>query len=54
MVDIYRDEKRRAVYLALGTDPEGDGCFNSTYQNNGIKVQSIFKETKQCKPFFYC
>ena len=47
-MDIYRDAKR---YLALGTDPEGDDCF-SIYQNNGIKMQFIFKETIQCQPFF--
>ena len=25
--DIYRDAKRRGIYLALFTDPEGDNCF---------------------------
>ena len=30
-VDIYRDSKRRGIYLALFTDPEGDSCF-SIYQ----------------------
>ena len=28
---IYRDEKRRGIYLALWTDPEADSCF-SIYQ----------------------
>ena len=51
MVDIYRDAKRRGIYLALGTDPEGDSCF-SIYQIYGIKMHFIFKETIQCKPFF--
>ena len=32
VVDIYRGAKRRGIYLALGTDPEGDSCF-SIYQN---------------------
>ena len=41
MVDIYRDAKRRSLYLALGTDPEKDSCF-STYQNDGIKMYFIF------------
>ena len=29
--DIYRDAKRRGIYLALFTDPEGDNCL-SIYQ----------------------
>ena len=32
------------IYRALVTDPEGDSCF-SIYQNNGIKIHFIFKET---------
>ena len=31
MLVIYRDAKRRGIYLALWTDPEGDSCF-SIYQ----------------------
>ena len=27
IVDIYRETKRRGIYLALGIDPEGDSCF---------------------------
>ena len=33
--DIYRDTKRRGLYLALFTDPEGDSCF-SIYQISWI------------------
>ena len=36
MVDIYRDAKRRGIYLPLFTDPEGDSCF-SIYQIRWIK-----------------
>ena len=50
MVDIYRDAKLRGIYLALDTEREGNSCF-SIYQNNGIKMHFIFKETIQCKPF---
>ena len=35
---IYRDAKRRGIYLALRTDPEGDSCF-SIYQINWIKIK---------------
>ena len=38
--------------LVLGNDPVGDSCF-SIYQNNGIKMHFIFKETVQYKSFFY-
>ena len=34
MVMVYRDAKRRGIYLALWTDPEGDSCF-SIYQISG-------------------
>ena len=36
MVDIYRDAKRRGIYLPLFTDPEGDSYF-SIYQIRWIK-----------------
>ena len=53
MVNIYRDKaKRQGIYKALGADPELNSCF-SIYQNNGIKMHFIFKETIQCKLFFY-
>ena len=52
MVDICRDAKRQGTYLALGTDLEGDSCFG-IYQNDGMKMHFIFKETIQWKPFFY-
>ena len=39
---MYRDAKRHGMYIALGTDPEGDSCF-SIYQNNGIQILFIFK-----------
>ena len=35
---IYRDAKRRGIYLALWTDPEGDSCF-SIYQISWIKIK---------------
>ena len=34
---IYRHAKRRGIYLALFTDPEGDSCF-SIYQISWIKI----------------
>ena len=43
VVDIYRGAKRRGIYLALGTDPEGDSCF-SIYQNIWIKMHFISKK----------
>ena len=48
MRDIYRNAKRRAIYLVLGTDFEGDNCF-CIYQNNGAKMHFICKEKIQCK-----
>ena len=50
MVDIYKDVNRLGIYLALGIDSEGNSCI---YQNNGVRMHFIFKETIQCKPFFY-
>ena len=38
LVKIYRDGKRRGIYLALFTDPEGDSCF-SIYQISWIKMK---------------
>ena len=35
---IYRHAKRRGIYLALFTDPEGDSCF-SIYQISWIKLK---------------
>ena len=37
---IYRDAKRRAIYLALFTHPERDSCF-SIYQISWIKMKKI-------------
>ena len=37
---IYRDAKRRGIYLALFTDPEGDSCF-SIYQISWIKMKKV-------------
>ena len=37
---IYRDAKRRGIYLALWTDPEGDSCF-SIYQISWIKMKKV-------------
>ena len=36
---IYRDVKRRGIYLALFSDPEGDSCF-SIYQISWIKTKT--------------
>ena len=38
VVNIYRDAKRRGIYPALFTDPEGDSCF-SIYQISWIKMK---------------
>ena len=35
---VYRDAKRRGIYLALFADPEGDCCF-SVYQISWIKMK---------------
>ena len=35
---IYRDAKRRGIYPAPWTDPEGDSCF-SIYQMSWIKIK---------------
>ena len=51
-MDIYREAKRRGIFLALGTEPDGVSCF-SIYQKNGITMHFIFKEIIQCKPIFY-
>ena len=46
IVGIYRDAKRRGIYLALFTDPEGDSCF-SINQISWIKMKkSNFLEIK--------
>ena len=39
--DIYLEAKRRGIYLALFTDPEGDSCF-SIYQISW-KFNTIYK-----------
>ena len=41
MVDIiYQDAKRRGIYLAPFTNPEGDSCFLiSIYQISWIKMK---------------
>ena len=36
--NIYRDAKRRDIYLALFTDPKGDSCF-SIYQKQLDKYE---------------
>ena len=38
---IYREAKRRGIYLALWTDPEGDSCF-SIYQISWVKIKRNF------------
>ena len=40
MVNIYRDEKHRGIYLALFTEPKGDSCF-SIYQISWIKMKKV-------------
>ena len=40
MVVKYRDAKRRGIYLALFTDPEGDSC-SSIYQISWIKMKKV-------------
>ena len=40
MVVIHRDAKRRGIYLALLTDPEGDSCF-SIYPISWIKMKKV-------------
>ena len=37
---LYRDTKRRGIYLALFTNPEGDSCF-SIYQISWIKMKKV-------------
>ena len=43
----------QAHIYTLGTHPEGIGVLASIYQNNGIKMHFIFKDTIQYKAFFY-
>ena len=40
MVDIERDAKRRGIYLALFTNPEGDSCF-SIFQISWLKMKKV-------------
>ena len=40
VVDIYRDVKRRGIYLPLFTDPKGVSCF-SIYQIRWIKKRFL-------------
>ena len=37
---VNRDAKRRGIYPALFTDPEGDSCF-SIYQISWIKMKKV-------------
>ena len=37
---MYRDAKRRGIYLTLFTDPEGDSCF-TIYQISWIKMKNV-------------
>ena len=52
MVDIYRGAKRRGIYLALGTDPEGDSCF-SIYLNIWIKSTLFSKKQYNVNLFLF-
>ena len=36
---VYWDAKRRGIYLALFTDPEGDSCF-SIYYISWVKIKT--------------
>ena len=38
--DIYRDAKRRGIYLPFFTDPKGDSCF-SIYQIRWITMKKV-------------
>ena len=40
VVTIYRHAKRRGIYLALFTNPEGDSCF-SIYQISWVEMKKI-------------
>ena len=40
VLNIYRDAKRRGIYLALFTDSEGDSCFG-IYQISWIKMKKV-------------
>ena len=40
VLDIYRDAKRRGVYLALFVDSEGESCLSS-YQIIWMKVKKV-------------
>ena len=45
--DIYREPKRRGIYLAPFTNPEGDSCF-SIYQISWIKIKKgIFSKLEK-------
>ena len=37
---VYSDAKRRGIYPALFTDPEGDSCF-SIYRISWIKMKQV-------------
>ena len=37
---VYRDAKRRGIYLALSTDPERDSCF-SIYQISWMNMKKV-------------
>ena len=41
-MDIYRDAKRRGIYLPLFTDPEGHSCTTTT--NNKDFILTIEKK----------
>ena len=54
---VYRDTKRRGIYLPLFTDPEGDICF-SIYQISWIKMKKVINcfskfKTSDSRKFVY-
>ena len=47
MVGTNQDAKRRGIYLALFTDPEGDSCFSVYRQLNKNNKKSNFLKIKK-------
>ena len=50
-IAIYQDAKRRAIYLALWADPEGDSSF-SIYQISWMKIKKKVNKRRHLQ-FFY-
>ena len=62
MVDIEQDAKRRGIYLALFTNPEGDSCFSIIFpdqlakneKSNFCKLKTSFSRNFVCNNFVKC